>query len=215
MSDDGASINRRAVRSLTNLNSLASAPMMHDVEDVQRNNAVRYKGRSPMSALERNPNGLLPELRQRLLVAYARPVEKLTGTIGLIDPAPAAGNATSRGLVSRLLAAELKTRRGQQPLWLTFWVYGVAVCGFLGLLYGMALYTATAAVQEALLIGLAAYTVWVLISLWRCTEGRKQFSGVLARFLVVPWAANVTLVLAFTQVELLVQFVDAGKEISP
>ncbi len=89
-----------------------------------------------MSALERNSSSLLLELPQRLLVAYARPVEKLTVAAGLTGPTPTDGHATSRGLVSRFLAAELKTRRGQQPLWLTFWVYGVA-----------------AAVQEALLVG--------------------------------------------------------------
>jgi hypothetical protein len=59
-----------------------------------------------MSALERNSSSLLLELPQHLLVAYARPVEKLTVTVGLTGPTPTDGNATSRGLVSRFLAAE-------------------------------------------------------------------------------------------------------------
>ncbi len=113
---------------------------------------------------------------------------------------PLRGSARGASLVSRFFDAELKTWRGEQPLWLTFWIYGAAVSGFLAFLYGVAVYAATPALQQMLLIVLSAYTAWVLISLWRCTEGTKRLSGVMARFLIVPWAANVMLVLAFMEI---------------
>ncbi|HET8668817.1 MAG TPA: hypothetical protein VFM10_12610 [Terriglobales bacterium] len=155
-----------------------------------------------MLQLERNRDTLLLKNFQR------RENSEDSRETNLITPLR--GSARGASLASRFFDAELKTWRGEQPLWLTFWIYGAAVSGLLALLYGVAVYAATPMLQQMLLIVLSAYTAWVLISLWRCTEGAKDLSGVMARFLIVPWAANVTLVLAFMQIGFLLQVLGAG-----
>ncbi len=157
-----------------------------------------------MLQLERSSDALLFEPSQRLKTAENRYIKTLrTRFEEIAGPTRRAQNGDRTGFAFRFFGAELKTWRGEQPLWLTFWIYGAAASGVLAILYGVAVYAAAPAFQQILLIVLGAYTVWVLISLWRCTEGAKRLSGVMARFLVVPWAANVTLVLAFMQIGLL------------
>jgi hypothetical protein len=150
-----------------------------------------------MLQLERNSETLLLRTAQRLEISSGRRKKSLITRLGRSarDASPAV----------RFFGAEVKTWRGEQPLWLTFWVYGVAVSGVIALLYGAAIYKASPVLQEVLLVVLAVYTGWVLISLWRRTEGAIRLSEVIARFLIVPWAANVALVLAFMQIELLPQ----------
>lgn len=62
--------------------------------------------------------------------------------------------------------------RGNGPLWKIFWIYGVAVS------VGLAALIATAAFQKwvgrpdliAMLVGLVVYTIWVVVSIWRCAD---------------------------------------------
>jgi hypothetical protein len=157
-----------------------------------------------MLYLERDSDTLLLETFGRREISKGRTEKKMIATVG--------GSAPGAGLASRFFGAELKTWRGRQPLWLTFWIYGVVVSGFLAILYGLAAYAATPAFQEMLLIVLGAYTGWVLVSLWRCTEDAKRMSAVMARFLIVPWAANVTLVLAFLQIGLLTELLSLAPQ---
>jgi hypothetical protein len=154
-----------------------------------------------MLQLEKNSDTLLLKTSQRKASEGCRE-RKLINCLG--------GAARDASLASLFFGADLKTWRGEQPLWLTFWIYGAGVSGFLAILYGVAVYAARPAFQQILLIVLGTYTVWVLISLWRCTEDAKRLSGVMARFLIVPWAANVALLLAFLQIGLLPQLLGFG-----
>jgi hypothetical protein len=147
-----------------------------------------------MLQLERNSDALLIKTFQGRKLSKGHHETKPITSLETSTP--------GASLASWIFGAELKTWRGDQPLWLTFWIYGVAVSGFLSILYGVAVYAATPAFQQMLLIVLGAYTGWVLVSLWRCTEGAKRLSAVMARFLILPWAANVALVLLFMQIEL-------------
>jgi hypothetical protein len=159
-----------------------------------------------MPRLQRNFLSLLLERRPRLATAGARPnASPMIGIGELVGPTRPGRQEKGTSLLSQFFAAEMRAWRGQQPLWLTFWIYGVAVSAAIALLYGAAIYTAASVVQQALLIALGVYTGWVLTSLWRCTEASKHFSGLIARFLIVPWAANVALVLAFIQIGLFPQ----------
>lgn len=90
--------------------------------------------------------------------------------------------------------------RGNEPLWKIFWLYGVLVS------VGLAVLIATAAFQNwvalpgliAMIVGLAIYTVWVVVSIWRCAdniEGRPfgfepALWSTLARALTVAWVIN-------------------------
>lgn len=90
--------------------------------------------------------------------------------------------------------------RGNGPLWKIFWIYGVVVS------VGLAVLIATAAFQKevglpgliAMLVGLVAYTIWVVVSIWRCADniqGRPfgfdpSLWSSLSRALTVAWVIN-------------------------
>jgi hypothetical protein len=88
-----------------------------------------------------------------------------------------------------------------------FWLYGV-ICSTLAI--GLAAWAAATgrlgeqALVAAILV-LFAYTVWILVSVWRCAarRGEDDFYGNLARWLTVAWAINATLVGGFVLLDLL------------
>jgi hypothetical protein len=51
---------------------------------------------------------------------------------------------------------------------------------------------------------LAAYTVWIVVSVWRCTFNvEKPLYGHMARALTVAWAINASMVLGFLELQFL------------
>lgn len=91
--------------------------------------------------------------------------------------------------------------RGEGPLWRIYWIYGA--CG--SLLLAAAITCAVAAdligpatILAALAVG-GGYTVWILISIWRCADNvggeplgmNRNGWALLARMLTVAWAINV------------------------
>jgi hypothetical protein len=97
-------------------------------------------------------------------------------------------------------AAELRAWRGEQPLWKVFWGYGVLTSVGFAYSYLVAMHLRHVIMQQTLLIALAAYTVWILVAIWRCAENSRW--GALARGLTIAWAANTMLVLTFLQVDM-------------
>jgi hypothetical protein len=97
-------------------------------------------------------------------------------------------------------STELRAWRGEEPLWKVFWGYGVLASVVLALFYLLAMDEKRVVMQQALLIAIVAYTVWILVAIWRCAESSPW--GTLARGLTVAWAANTILLLAFLQVDL-------------
>lgn len=92
-------------------------------------------------------------------------------------------------------AAEIRAWRGEEPLWKVFWVYGVATSVMIVALYAVTFYDGRIALRQVLLLCLAAYTAWVLVSVWRCARNTKNiFWSTLACFLTVAWAGNTILV---------------------
>lgn len=73
--------------------------------------------------------------------------------------------------------------RGQEKLWIVFWIYGVVV----GILFQILLGILGA--QGMLFVGLAVYVVyyvWVIVSTWRCAFNVKARSwGYVARVLAI------------------------------
>jgi hypothetical protein len=120
------------------------------------------------------------------------------------NPLPYARGRPCRQIGAELLRAffstEIRAWHGEEPLWKVFWVYGVLVSVGSALLYLLAMEDKRVAMQQALLIGISAYTVWILVAIWRCAE--RSPWGALARGLTVAWAANTILLLAFLQVDL-------------
>lgn len=118
--------------------------------------------------------------------------------------------ALRRALRSALLwffEPELLAWHGLTPLWKVFWGYAVLVSLVMSGLYALALGERQVAVQQALLIFFAGYTVWILVSVWRCAETTDPHWRLIARCLTVTWAANATLVVMFLQLDLVAAYV--------
>ncbi len=108
-------------------------------------------------------------------------------------------------ILASLFAPELRAWYGKAPLTSVFWLYGVLVSSLLIVLYARAVRQGHLFTEQILLILFGLYTVWILVSIWRCSFARETFWGLLARLLTVTWAANAALVLLFLQLELLIR----------
>lgn len=105
--------------------------------------------------------------------------------------------------LSRLVEPEIRAWRGEADLATVFWGYGVLASAGLTLLHATALTLRQVALQQALILVTALYSLWILVAIWRCAAGASLFWGTLARWLTVAWALNSGLVLAFLQLGLL------------
>jgi hypothetical protein len=118
---------------------------------------------------------------------------------------------TGRSRISKFaadfFAAEIRAWHGEEPLWKVFWVYGVATSVVIVALYIVAVYDGRMALRQVLLPCFAAYTAWILVSVWRCASNtNEKLCGTLARFLTMAWAGNTILVLIFLQLNLLIKY---------
>jgi hypothetical protein len=118
------------------------------------------------------------------------------------------GGKTERSNVikfaANFFAAVIRAWHGEEALWKVFWVYGVATSVTIVALYIVAFYDGRMALRQVLLPCFAAYTAWILVSVWRCASNTNEILwGTLARFLTVAWAGNTILVLTFLQLNLL------------
>lgn len=93
---------------------------------------------------------------------------------------------------------------GGGPLWRIYWLYGVLGSIVLATILGVALMAEAVAVQQVMLPILLAYTVWIVVAVWRCAPNtRKELYTHLARGLTVAWAINAVMVLGFLQLDLI------------
>lgn len=79
----------------------------------------------------------------------------------------------------------IRAWRGQEPLWLVFWIYNVVVGFLLNLLLGWLWHLRLPYVALALSIFLLAYAVWILVAIWRCTANSTLLWFLLARLIVI------------------------------
>lgn len=105
--------------------------------------------------------------------------------------------------LSLFFAPELRAWRGQMTLWKVYWGYGVLTSVILALLLLEALQEQKLGMEQTLLVALALYTAWILISVWRCAERARQHWRLFARLSTVVWAGNALMVLGFLQLDLL------------
>jgi hypothetical protein len=106
----------------------------------------------------------------------------------------------------RLFLPERRAWRGEVPLGRVFWVHGIAASLVIAALHATALDLGQLALQQALILVSAAYTVWIVVAIWRSASRAAPFWGNLARWLTVAWALNSVLVLAFLQIELILRY---------
>jgi hypothetical protein len=111
------------------------------------------------------------------------------------------------GFVASFLMPEIRAWRGEAPLWKVFWGYGVAVSSGIAVVYALAIYSGHLGLQQVLLLVSAAYSTWILVSVWRCANNtRERLFGLFARLLTVAWAGNVIMVLTFLQFDLIAKY---------
>ena len=103
---------------------------------------------------------------------------------------------------------EVRAWRGEARLSTVFWLQGVLASSALIALYVASIYAGEMLAEQALLIFFGLYTIWILVSIWRCSFAADPFWGLLARWLTIAWAANAALVLFFRQLELWVRYVE-------
>lgn len=111
--------------------------------------------------------------------------------------------------LGRLIIPERRAWRGEVPLGRVFWVHGVAVSLVIAVLHATALDLGELAFQQALILFSAAYTVWIVVAIWRCAASADAFWSSLARWLTVAWALNSAFVLFFLQVDLILTVLQA------
>jgi hypothetical protein len=96
--------------------------------------------------------------------------------------------------------------RGHGPLWKVYWIYGVLGSTALALI--LLLLMQRGAIDSAwfqiVLLLLAAHTVWIVVSVWRCASNvENPLYGQMARALTVAWAINALMVLVFLELQFL------------
>src|SRR5450830_1552484 len=134
------------------------------------------------------------------------------GTVIGSEPSSAMGREkTGRSKIPKFaadfFAAEIRAWHGEEPFWKVFWVYGVATSVTIVVIYVIAFYDGHIALRQVLLPCFAAYTAWILVSVWRCASNtNEKLWSTLARFLTVAWAGNTILVLIFLQLNLLIKY---------
>ena len=96
--------------------------------------------------------------------------------------------------------------RGHGPLWKVYWLYGVLGSNVLVLILLLLMQrSALGSVWfQLVLLLLAAYTVWIVVAVWRCAFNvENPLYGHMARALTVAWAINAFLVLGFLELQFL------------
>jgi hypothetical protein len=96
--------------------------------------------------------------------------------------------------------------RGKGPLRKAYWLYGVLGSNVLALtLFLLIERSALGSVWfQIVLLLLAAYTGWIVVSVWRCAFNvEKLMYGHMAKALTVAWAINALLVLGFLELQFL------------
>lgn len=96
--------------------------------------------------------------------------------------------------------------RGHGPLWKAYWLYGVLGSNVLTIILFWLIQRGPHGTfwSQVVLLLLAAYTVWIVVSVWRCADNvETPLYGHMARALTVAWAINALLVLGFLELELL------------
>lgn len=116
---------------------------------------------------------------------------------------PRGGIWGALGLAAALFEPEIRAWQGKAPLGRVFWVYGVVTSAGLGAIYLLALAAGRRDVQQALILIFLAYTLWILVAVWRCAGAAPPGLRALARSLTVAWAANTLLVAGFLQLDLI------------
>lgn len=87
---------------------------------------------------------------------------------------------------------------GSTPLWVAFWLYGVAISHVLFGSIMLAFNRVDTPLFGVLLLGFVAYTAWVLNAVWRNADNvGDPLYGQIARFLTVAWSINAVLVSGF------------------
>ncbi len=108
----------------------------------------------------------------------------------------------AQALLAQVFASEIRAWHGEAALGPLFWGRGVGVSLLLIVFHATLIWQGAVLLQQLSLVAIAAYTVWILVAVWRCAGRADPNWGTLARWLTVAWAANAAMVLLFLELDL-------------
>jgi hypothetical protein len=83
--------------------------------------------------------------------------------------------------------------RGEEHLWLAYWIYGVVGGNVIGYGFGLLPIDTNPIVGLLVLVAAVAYFIWMNVAIWRCAKNSTVIWSFLARATVVitiaiaPW----------------------------
>jgi len=110
-------------------------------------------------------------------------------------------------ILTSFFAPERRAWRGEAPLGVVFWGYGVFASLFLMAIIAAALHLEKWWLLQLLILLSFFYTAWILVAIWRCAKKADLFWGTLAQWLTIAWAFNAAFVLIFLEFNLLEPYV--------
>jgi hypothetical protein len=96
--------------------------------------------------------------------------------------------------------------QGHGPLWKVYWLYGVLGSNVLAIILLLLIREGALGTLwfQIVWLLLAAYTVWIVVSVWRCAFNvDNPLYAHMARALTVAWAINALMVLGFLELQFL------------
>ena len=96
--------------------------------------------------------------------------------------------------------------RGDGPLWLVFWIYGVLLSTIVTGLFLALLATEDSipGLEQFLFVAFIPYTVWILVSIWRCAFNvENKIYGHVAQALTIAWEIKATLLIISAELGLI------------
>lgn len=105
--------------------------------------------------------------------------------------------------LAAFLAPEIRAWQGAAPLATVFWLYGVLASIMIGTLYAQSVLLSQHLLEQALILLLCVYSVWLPVALWRCAQRSESPWSVPARWLSLAWGLNAFFLLMFRELDLI------------
>lgn len=109
--------------------------------------------------------------------------------------------------LAAFFAPELRAWRGEMPLAVVFWLYGVVASFVLGTLYASSVLLGQHRLEQALIFFFCVYSVWLPVSIWRSSLRSASPWSVPARWLSLAWGLNAFFLLIFRQLDLIAGYI--------
>lgn len=109
--------------------------------------------------------------------------------------------------LAAFLAPEIRAWRGEASIAGVFWLYGVLGSTMFGSLYARSVLLGQHLLEQALILLLCVYSVWLPVALWRCAQRSDSPWSVPACWLSLAWGLNAFFLLIFRELDLIALYI--------